>query len=236
MLEGVRIHPSPRGQYSPVVDTDIVTLDTPIGRVGGLQCWEHLQPLTKYAMYSQYEQIHVASWPGGQLYQPDVYAFGPDIGITASKLYAIEGQTFVVLASSTVGQAAHDMFATTDEKAELLGWGGGFARIFGPDGRSLAEPLAPDAEGLLVADIELGKIADAKFAADPVGHYSRPDVFSLNFRREALPWVRSTAPAELASAPLEALQLEDPASDEGLELDVAEQRTSRRIGVGEPAL
>ncbi|WP_437773370.1 carbon-nitrogen hydrolase family protein [Arthrobacter sp. KNU40] len=175
--------------------SDIAVFETPIGRLGALQCWEHLQPLTKYAMYSQYEQIHVASWPGGQLFQPDVYAFGSEIGITASKMYALEGQSFVVLASSTVGKAAHDLFADTEEKGKLLGWGGGFARIFGPDGAPLADPLAEDEEGLLFADIDLGKIAEAKFAADPVGHYSRPDVLSLNFRQQATPWVHSAPSA-----------------------------------------
>jgi len=51
--------------------------------------------------------------------------------------------------------------------------------IFGPDGRPLAEPLPEDAEGLVCADIDLGMISIAKSAADPVGHYPRPDVTRL---------------------------------------------------------
>jgi nitrilase len=57
--------------------------------------------------------------------------------------------------------------------------GGGHAAIFGPDGSSLAEKLAPDQEGLLYADIDLGANGVAKNAADPAGHYPRPDVTRL---------------------------------------------------------
>src|SRR5258708_35713502 len=52
----------------------------------------------------------------------------------------------------------------------------GNAVIYGPDGSSLAEKLPPDQEGILYADIDLGMIGVAKTAADPAGHYSRPDV------------------------------------------------------------
>ena len=53
--------------------------------------------------------------------------------------------------------------------------------IYGPDGAPLAPPLPPDKEGLLYADIDLGMISVAKAAADPAGHYARPDVTRLLF-------------------------------------------------------
>lgn len=59
--------------------------------------------------------------------------------------------------------------------------GGGFARIYGPDGQLLHEPLPEEAEGLVYADLDLGLISLAKAAADPAGHYSRPDVTRLLF-------------------------------------------------------
>lgn len=34
-----------------------------IGKVGGLCCWEHTQPLLKYHTHTQGEEIHVAAWP-----------------------------------------------------------------------------------------------------------------------------------------------------------------------------
>ena len=64
----------------------------------------------------------------------------------------------------------------TPEKHQFLHVGGGFAVIYGPDGAPLAQPLAPDKEGLRYADIDLGMISVAKAAADPAGHYARPDV------------------------------------------------------------
>ena len=61
--------------------------------------------------------------------------------------------------------------------------------MFGPDGAPLCAPLAPDVEGLVIADIDLGAIMFAKAAADPVGHYSRPDVLRLMFNQQPAPCV-----------------------------------------------
>lgn len=57
--------------------------------------------------------------------------------------------------------------------------GGGFTAIYGPDGRKLTKNIAPDWEGVLYADLDFDEIAFAKSVADPVGHYSRPDLFQL---------------------------------------------------------
>jgi aliphatic nitrilase len=94
-----------------------------------------------------------------------------------------------------VGDAAHEMFCDTPDKAQMLGRGGGHAMIFAPDGREIAEPLDPSAEGLLFADIDLGLIALAKAAADPVGHYSRPDVTRLYLNSSPAPRVEELQPA-----------------------------------------
>jgi aliphatic nitrilase len=72
-----------------------------------------------------------------------------------------------------------DTLCDTPEKGEMLKAGGGFSRIFGPDGMPLAEPLPEDEEGIIYADIDPAMISIAKSAADPVGHYSRPDVTRL---------------------------------------------------------
>jgi len=76
--------------------SDIQVHETPLGRLGGLNCWEHFQPLTKYAMYSLGEQVHVASWPSFSLYRGAAEALGPEVNSAASLMYAAEGQTFVV--------------------------------------------------------------------------------------------------------------------------------------------
>ena len=59
--------------------------DLAIGRVGALCCWEHLQPLSKYAMYAQNEQVHVAAWPSFSLYDPFAHALGAEVNNAASK-------------------------------------------------------------------------------------------------------------------------------------------------------
>lgn len=171
--------------------SDISVHDTDLGRVGALCCWEHLQPLTKYAMYSQNEQIHVASWPSFSLYTGVAYALGPELNSSASQMYAAEGQCFVIASCATVSQAMYDELCDTPDKQQFLQPGGGHARIYGPDGSPLAEPLGADEEGLLIAEIDLAMIAYAKSAADPVGHYSRPDVTRLLFNSRPTPVVMS---------------------------------------------
>lgn len=189
--------------------SDITVVDTSLGRVGGLCCWEHLQPLTKYAMFSQHEQLHVAAWPSFSLYEDAVYALGPEVNTAASQQYAVEGQVFVLAPSGLVGRAGQDLFADTPLKQEFLRIGGGQARIFGPDGRPLATPIDPAEEGILYADIDYSAILAAKNAADPVGHYSRPDALRLVFNRTANDVVTDAAPlapspvVELAEAEVE---------------------------------
>ncbi|MGY4785802.1 carbon-nitrogen hydrolase family protein [Rhodococcus opacus] len=165
--------------------SDLAVHDTPLGRIGGLCCWEHLQPLTKYAMYSQHEQVHIAAWPSFSIYPEAAYQLSPQVNTAASQQYAVEGQVYVLAPSLVVGDAAMALFCDTPVKEQLLQRGGGFARIYGPDGRSLAEPLPEGDEGILYADLDLTNIAIAKAAADPVGHYSRPDVTRLLLNQTA---------------------------------------------------
>ena len=161
--------------------SDIRVHDTEIGRIGSLCCWEHLNPLTKYAMYAQDEQIHVGAWPSFSLYSGKAFALGPELNGAVSQVYAAEGQCFVIAPCATVSQEMVDLLCDTDAKRDLLRVGGGYAMIYGPDGAPLAEALPPTAEGLVYADIDLSMIAFAKAAADPTGHYARPDVARLLF-------------------------------------------------------
>lgn len=70
--------------------SDLQVVDTPLGRVGALNCWEHLQPLTKYAMYAQNEQVHVAGWPCFGILGA-VPALSPTANMNVSSTYALEG-------------------------------------------------------------------------------------------------------------------------------------------------
>ncbi len=122
--------------------SDLKVVATPLARIGSLCCWEHLQPLTKYAMYAQHEQIHIAAWPSFSLYVGAAYALGPELNTAASQMYAAEGQCFVLASCGVVSPAMIEMMCDTPTKRELLKAGGGHARIFGPDGAPRGTPLS----------------------------------------------------------------------------------------------
>ena len=168
-------------------------LDTDIGNVGQLCCWEHLQPLTKYAMYSMHEQVHVAAWPSFSCY-PQAYSLGPQANNAASQVYALEGQCFVLAPCGVISREMIDLLVATEDQASLIRAGGGFAQIYAPDGSPMCEPLPESEEGLLFAELDLGAIAIAKSFADPVGHYSRPDVTRLLLNRSSQPCVEEISP------------------------------------------
>jgi len=161
--------------------SDLKVTETGLGMVGALSCWEHLQPLNRYALYAQNEQLHIASWPSFSLYTGLAYALGPELNMASCATYAAEGQCFVIAACGVVSMEMLEMLDHAKPEMPLLQAGGGHAMIFGPDGRPLCDPLDPTAEGLLYADIDFGDIIIAKATADPAGHYSRPDVTRLLF-------------------------------------------------------
>jgi aliphatic nitrilase len=187
-----------------------------IGRVGALCCWEHLQPLSKYAMYAQNEQVHIASWPSFSLYDPFAHALGSEVNNAASIVYAVEGSCFVLAPCATVSEEMIEQICDTPEKHTLLHAGGGHAAIYGPDGMSLAEKLPPDVEGILYADIDLGTISIAKQAADPAGHYARPDATRL------LHNIKSKRPVEHFSLPIDSEGL--------LESQIAPELSDQQFG------
>ena len=160
--------------------SDLAVHDTPLGRVGALCCWEHLQPLSKYAMYAQNEQVHIAAWPSFSLYRGGAYALGPEVNNAASRIYAVEGSCFVLAPCATVSKEMVATLCGDDPmKRQLLLEGGGFTAIYAPDGQLMHEPLPEGTEGIVYADLDLGMISLAKAAADPAGHYARPDVTRL---------------------------------------------------------
>ncbi len=163
--------------------SDLQVKETRLGRIGVLACWEHLQPLSKYAMYSQDEQIHIAAWPSFSLYEGIAYSLGAEVSLAATQTYALEGGCFVLAPSAVTSKAMVDLMCDTDEKRKLLTVGGGYSTAFGPDGTPLIQRKPSDWEGIICAEIDLGLISLAKAAADPAGHYARADVTRLLINR-----------------------------------------------------
>lgn len=159
--------------------SDLDVKETPLGRIGMLACWEHLQPLSRYAMYAQNEQIHITAWPSFSVYRGAANALSGEVNNAVSQVYALEGGCFVVAPCAIVSAQMQQLLCQSEEQQALLQQGGGFARIYGPDGAMLGKTLGEDEEGLVIADIDLGDISLAKSVADPAGHYARPDVTQL---------------------------------------------------------
>ncbi|WP_115787616.1 carbon-nitrogen hydrolase family protein [Arthrobacter silvisoli] len=163
----------------------IKVIDTPLGRLGALNCAEHLQPLTKYAMYSQSEQIHVAAWPclGILANEP---ALSPESIMAACQTYALEGGTFVITTSQIMSDEGALAFPDTHGgPTPVYTGGGGFARVYGPNSAKMTTDLDPSQEGIVYADLDLASIVLAKNTLDPAGHYARPDVLRLVFNNKA---------------------------------------------------
>ncbi|OBZ97552.1 amidohydrolase (plasmid) [Pararhizobium polonicum] len=160
--------------------------NTRLGRLGALCCAEHVQPLSKFAMYSQNEQIHVASWPSFSVYRGAAFQLSAEANLAASQVYALEGGAYVLAPCAIVSKSMIEMLVDTPAKEGLLLEGGGFTMIFGPDGGPLAKPIPETQEGIMYADVDLGLIGLAKAAYDPSGHYSRPDVVRLLFNKREM--------------------------------------------------
>lgn len=161
-------------------------VDTAAGRVGALACWEHYNPLARYALMAQHEEIHVAQFPGS-LVGP---VFTEQIEVTI-RHHALESGCFVVNAT---GWLTDEQIAsvTPDTGLQNALRGGCMTAIISPEGRHLAPPLT-QGEGLLVADLDLALITKRKRMMDSVGHYARPELLSLNLdNRPALPMREAT--------------------------------------------
>ncbi|MEO0860276.1 MAG: carbon-nitrogen hydrolase family protein [Pseudomonadota bacterium] len=174
-----------RTVYGEGDGSDLTVVDTSIGRVGQLACWEHLQPLSKYAMYAQNEQIHCAAWPNLALYEGTAYALGHQVNNAASMIYAVEGSCFVLAPCSLVTKDMQDLLCEGNpEKEALFPVGGGYTAIYAPDGSEIGKRIPHDQEGIMYADIDLHMIGYAKAAADPAGHYAKRDSTRLLINRK----------------------------------------------------
>lgn len=161
--------------------SSLQVVSSSFGRLGALNCWEHLQPLVKFAMYAQNEQIHVASWPCFSI-PAHHYTLTSEASMAASQTYAMEGGSFVIVAAQIMTAAGADRLGVPSSIL-AAGPGAGVARVYAPDGAMITELLAAEQEGLVFADLDLAAVAAAKAYADPVGHYSRPDVFEFHVDR-----------------------------------------------------
>lgn len=164
--------------------SDLEVFDTPLGKISGLICGEHTMDLTRYALITQGEQIHIAAWPGisAVTNDPNCEIFN-QVAECACRHHAVAAQSFVVCVMTPVAQDSIDKLGFAD-RPDMITTGGGWTAVIAPNGQIIAGPHTGAEEKLLVCDIDLGEIVFAKFSYDSAGHYSRPDVFTLHINRE----------------------------------------------------
>jgi nitrilase len=153
-------------------------IETGIGRIGGLICWENYMPLARFALYESGIEIYIASTADdGDSWQSTLIHI------------AREARAFVISPSHFQRASSYpDDFPL----GKLLGEGGtdvigrGGSAILAPDGTYLAGPLY-DEEGILYAELEPARLDEERQRFDPAGHYHRPDVLSLEVRSNGRP-------------------------------------------------
>ncbi len=195
----------------------LTVVDTAAGRVGALACWEHYNPLARYALMAQHEEIHASQFPGS-LVGP---IFAEQIEVTI-RHHALESGCFVVNAT---GWLTEDQIAriSPDEKLRRGLRGGCMTAIVSPEGAHLVPPLT-EGEGILVADLDMGLIVKRKRMMDSVGHYARPELMSLLLdQRPAVPM--HVGPASLT------VPLPGSLSDERHDADPADGTPDQRVAV-----
>jgi aliphatic nitrilase len=148
-------------------------IDSAAGRIGQLACWEHNNPLARYALIADGEQIHSAMYPGS--FAGPLFAEQAEINV---RQHALESACFVVCATA---------WLDADQQAQIVKdtgcpigtiSGGCFTAIVSPDGQIVGEPLKVG-EGEVIAELDFAQIDARKRLMDACGHYSRPELLSL---------------------------------------------------------
>ncbi|MFP4133308.1 MAG: Nit6803 family nitrilase [Halothece sp.] len=159
---------------------------TAVGRIGALACWEHYNPLARYTLMAQHEQIHCGQFPGSMVGQ----IFADQMEVTM-RHHALESGCFVVNATGWLTSEQKDQI-TTDEKLQKALSGGCYTAIISPEGKPLCDPIT-EGEDCAIADLDLSLITKRKRMMDSVGHYARPDLFQLQLNNRQWSTLESIA-------------------------------------------
>jgi nitrilase len=162
-------------------------VSTTLGRIGALACWEHYNPLARFSLMTQGEEIHCAQFPGS-LVGP---IFSEQTAVTL-RHHALEAGCFVISATAWLDPADYGAI-TPDVSLHKAFQGGCHTAVISPEGRYLVGPL-PDGEGLAIAELDRTLITKRKRMMDSVGHYSRPDLLGLRINAAPASQVMAMGP------------------------------------------
>jgi aliphatic nitrilase len=162
-------------------------VQTPIGRIGNLICGENTNPLARYTLMAQAEQIHISSWP------PMWPTRRPSVGgnfnnVAANRIrasaHSFEAKAFGIVTAGYMDKSMRAFFIARDPSvADIIDQTQRAATFFvDPTGETLGEALQDD-EGIAYAEFDLSKCIEPKQFHDVVGYYNRFDVFQLTINR-----------------------------------------------------
>jgi len=159
----------------------LTVVDTELGKIGGLICWENYMPMARMAIFGKGPQIYVAPTADHR-----------DRWQATMKHIALEGRCFVLGCNQFVTKDMYppdlEMIEELKDMPEILSRGGSV--IVSPQGEVIEGPLF-DKEGILYAELDLGEVVRGKLDFDVTGHYARPDIFKLIVNEEPMSAVES---------------------------------------------
>jgi len=204
---------------------------TELGRIGMLICGENTNPLARYALMAEGEQVHISTYPPVWPTRPPEisgnYDLAQAIRIRAGA-HAFEAKVFNIVASACVDQTLRQTIETDlgPEPLRILEQSvRGISVVLDPTGTPVGDSLGGD-EGILYAAIDLARSVEPKQFHDVVGHYNRFDIFALTINRASL------RPANFVNDPSTRSFRSYPSGSEY----TAAGDSSRRIGDGRPEL
>ena len=202
--------------WTPGDGADLQVYETELGVIGGLICYEHLQPLFKYALMAQGEQVHCAAWPGWPNYQKG--RSNKHVIDVAMRQYALEGQCFVIISCMYV--PVKDVPKGLFGNAAWAYFGG--SGIVNPSGEYVVGPVY-DKETIVYGEIDLSLNAFRKSLVDVTGKDSRWDVIQLAWKgTRTTPFHQPANPLPEGTIDRDTRKLEEQVS--GLKEEVAALR------------
>jgi aliphatic nitrilase len=156
--------------------------DTDIGMLGTLACGENTNPLARFTLMAQGEQVHIANYIGLPT-APKDYNMAEAIKLRGMT-HSFEGKIFTIISCSAVSEEIIlEMEKFVPNARELLTRkNGAFSGVIDPNGNLIGEGLIDD-EGIVYAEIDLNRCIQPKQMHDILGHYNRFDIFDLKVNR-----------------------------------------------------